>query len=84
MLFADTFAIPSSGIVAVRTYGSSSPPPASLGLGENHPGSCPSASGTAKHAMGGLLERPVDVLDGFETQPERFAHRLDVDHGLDG
>src|SRR5579862_6225393 len=44
VLFADTFAIPPSGIVAVREYGSSSPPAASLGLGENHPGSCPGSS----------------------------------------
>jgi RNA polymerase sigma-70 factor, ECF subfamily len=34
-LFADPGAIPSAGIVAVREYGSSSPPAGSLGLDEN-------------------------------------------------
>jgi len=35
VIFVDTFAIPPSGFVAVREYGSSPPPAASLGLGEN-------------------------------------------------
>jgi hypothetical protein len=35
VIFADPGAIPSAGIVAVREYGSSSPPAGSLGLDEN-------------------------------------------------
>jgi hypothetical protein len=33
LFFDDPFAMPASGVVAVREYGSSPPPPASLGLG---------------------------------------------------
>ncbi len=41
MFFADPGAMPSSGIVTAPECGSSSPPPASLGLDENHPGFFP-------------------------------------------
>jgi hypothetical protein len=41
MLFADTFAIPTSGVVAVQEVRLLAPPPASLGLDEKHRTSSP-------------------------------------------